>query len=271
MPKIILKNLWVLMAVVCTFANAQPFNNPPKDLTATPVAYEPLREADIAYQLNLERIIDTREKQNLALNWPKNSLKHVVIKAILKGEVDAYYTDSFSSKIADTSFAKIGRRCWIEEVICPGSDDPTDVCDTFICEDLDYDKLLKWKIIEQWYFDNEQSRMIPRIVGLALMYRPIVAGFELPETPMFWVKYDEVRPTLAKNKILNPKNVQASMSYDHFFSGRYFSSYITKYPNVHDMQISEMEEFADNNTAALLEAEKAKQRLFEMEHDQWEY
>ncbi len=271
MPKIKLKNLWGLLVAVCTFASAQPFNNPPQDLTAQAVSYEPLREADIAFQWTIERIIDTREKQNLALNWPKNSLKQVLINAILNHEVRAYFTDSFSTPIPDTTFVNIGQSCRIEEIICPGSDDPADICDTLICDPLDYDKLLKWKVIEQWYFDKEQGRMIPRIIGMALMYRPVVAGLELPETPMFWVKYNEVRPILAKNKIFNPKNEHASISYDHFFNARKFSSYITKYPNAHDLQIGEMEEYADNNTAALLKAEETKRRLFEMGHDQWEY
>jgi gliding motility associated protien GldN len=271
MPKLKLKNLWVLMAMVCTFATAQPLNSPPQDLTTTPVELEPLRQADIAFQWTIERIIDTREKQNLALNWPKNSLKNILFKAILNGEITAYENDSFTTTIADTSLAKKGEYCYLQTVVCEGSDDASDLCEVLVCDPLDYDKLVKWKVIEQWYFDKEQSRMIPRIIGLALMYRPIVAGLELPETPLFWVKYDDARPALAQNKILNPKNEQASMSYDHFFNGRYFSSYIIKYPNVHDYYIGEMEEFADNNTAALLQAEETKKKLFEMEHDQWEY
>lgn len=271
MPKFILKNLWVLMLLVCPLAKAQPFNNPPQDLTAAPVALEPLREADIAFQWTVERVIDTREKQNLALNWPKNSLRNVLMRAILEGEVTAYTNDSFSTTMADTTLATRGEYCRIIQVICPGSDDPTDLCDQYVCDPPDYEKMVKWRVIEQWYFDKEQSRMIPRIIGMALLYRPVVAGLELPETPLFWVKYDEARTVLAKNKILNPRNEQASISYDHFFQARQFSSYITKYPNVHDLRINEMEEYADNNMAALLQAEKMKQRLFETEHDLWEF
>lgn len=271
MPKTNLKNLWVLMALVCSFATAQPFNNPPQDNTASPVELEPLRQSDIAFQWTVERIIDSREKQNLSLNWPKNSLKNVLFSAILRGELTAYENDSFATTISPSVLAEKGEYCHIIEVICPEFNDPSILCDSTVCEPLDYDKLVKWKVIEQWYFDKEQGRMIPRIIGMALLYRPIVAGLELPETPLFWVKYDDARPALAKNKILNPKNEQASMSYDHFFNGRYFSSYIIKYPNVHDYYIGEMEEFADNNTAALLHSEEAKKKLFEMEHDQWEY
>lgn len=271
MPKLKLKNLWVLLAGVCTFATAQPFNNPPQDLTAQAVAHEPLRETDIAFQWTVERIIDSREKQNLALNWPKNSLKNVLFKAIFNSELTAYQNDSFATVIPDTVLAKKGEYCYLTMAPCPDATDPTDVCEVQVCDPLEHDKLVKWKVLEQWYFDKEQGRMIPRIIGLALLYRPIVAGLELPETPLFWVKYDEARAVLAKNKIFNPKNEQASISYDHFFNGRYFSSYIIKYPNVYDMYIGEMEEYADNNTAALLKAEERKQHLFEIEHDQWEY
>ncbi len=268
MPKFIKNQLWVLLLPLCFVANAQ-FNTPPRDMTATPVAFEPLRQADIAFQWTVERIIDTREKQNLALNWPQNPLRNIMYNSVLTGQVPAYRNNQFTEAIPDTAIVHIGEYCYNVEIPC--SDDYESVCDTFICDPLDIEKAVKWKVVEQWYFDSEQSRMIPRIIGLALMYRPIVGGLELPETPVFWVKYDDLRPALAQNQILNPHNEAASISFDHFFNARLFSSYIVKYPNVYDLPIGAMEEFADNNTAALLQAEKMKQKLFETEHDLWEF
>lgn len=269
MPKINKKNLWVLGVLLCLFTNAQVFTNPPKDMTAKPVAYEPLRAADVAFQWTVERIIDTRERQNLALNWPKNPLRNVLCQAVLTGQVPAYRNNEFSEVIPDTAIAGIGEYCHLEQYVC--GDDEFTLCDTMICDPLDLEKLYKWKIVEQWYFDSKQSRMVPRIIGLALMYRPIVAGLELPETTVFWVKYEDLRPTLAQNLVINPANQASSVSMDHFFQARLFSSYIIKYPNVHDLSIGDMEEYADNNTAALLHAERMKQKLMETEHDLWEF
>jgi hypothetical protein len=57
----------------------------------------------------------------------------------------------------------------------------------------------------------------------------------------------------------------------HFFEKRMFSSYIIKQSNEFDYSIKYYEEFKDNPFGALLEAENLKQKLFEMEHDLWEY
>ena len=57
----------------------------------------------------------------------------------------------------------------------------------------------------------------------------------------------------------------------HFFEKRMFSSYIIKWSNAYDYKIADYEEFKDNNMAALLEGERIKHKLFEMEHDLWEY
>jgi gliding motility associated protien GldN len=269
MPEFIKKNLWGLLLLVCPFVSAQPLPDPTRDMTAVPVAYEPLREADAAFQWTLERIIDTREKQNLALNWPQNNLRTLVYQAVLTGQVPAYKNNEFKDIYADTTLMRLGEYCHYINIPC--ADNPDDVCDSFVCEPVELERMVKWKIVEEWIFDKEQSRMIPRIVGLALMYRPIAAGIELPETPLFWVKYDDLRPQLAQNRILNAHNERASVSFDHFFQARLFSSYVTKYPNPHDYQISEMEEFADNPVAALYESEKTRLKLFETEHDLWEY
>jgi hypothetical protein len=50
-----------------------------------------------------------------------------------------------------------------------------------------------------------------------------------------------------------------------------FSSYIVKEANQYDNFIKDYEEFKDNGLAALLDAERIKQELFEFEHDLWEY
>lgn len=263
--------LWGVVTLVCTFANAQPLPEPTRDVTATAVPYEPLREADAAFQWTLERIIDTREKQNVALNWPQNSLRELVYKAVLTGQVPAYKNNEFTETYADTTIPSLGRYCHIVYTLCPDAVDPEDLCEQTICEEPDLEKMTKWRIVEEWIFDSEQSRMIPRIVGMALMYKPIAAGVELPETPLFWVKYDDLRPQLAQNKMLNVHNERANVSFDHFFQARLFSSYVTKYPNAFDLPISQMEEFADNSLAALYQSEQIRLKLMETEHDLWEY
>jgi hypothetical protein len=72
-------------------------------------------------------------------------------------------------------------------------------------------------------------------------------------------------------EVFNRQNDAARLTYDDWFEQRLFSSYIIKQSNEHDNKIKEYDEFKDNGVAALLEADRIKQELFEKEHDLWEY
>ena len=59
--------------------------------------------------------------------------------------------------------------------------------------------------------------------------------------------------------------------YDDFFEQRVFTSYIVEEPNVFQYAITDFEEFSADKFAAILESEKIKNKLFEWEHDLWEW
>lgn len=103
------------------------------------------------------------------------------------------------------------------------------------------------------------------------MYKPVYGGIELSEQPMYWIKYEELRPLMVNNEIFNPYNDASRLSYDDFFEMRMFSSYIVKESNMYDLDIDDFEEFKDNGIRALLESDRIKNDLFIMEHDVWEY
>ena len=73
---------------------------------------------------------------------------------------------------------------------------------------------------------------------------------------------------LSKAEVFNHrKNDAARFTYDDIFHKRFFSSRIVKESNKYDRKISEYKEGID----ALLEAEKIKEEIFNLEHDLWEY
>ncbi len=72
-------------------------------------------------------------------------------------------------------------------------------------------------------------------------------------------------------EVSNRVNDAARLTYDDWFEGRWFSSYIVKKANQYDNAIKDFADFRDNGVAALLEAESIKNELFEYEHDLWEY
>ena len=85
---------------------------------------------------------------------------------------------------------------------------------------------------------------------------------------LFWIYFPECRKILATKEQFNLNNgTAARLSYDDVFMKRMFSSYIYKEENVYDRSIGQYAAGVD----ALLEAEKAKAKLFEFEQSLWEY
>jgi gliding motility associated protien GldN len=276
--KSIIKYIGVFILLFAGFANAQQnfedFTFPHdavKERKAIPYPF--LREADVAYQKRVERIVDTREKQNLCLTWPRNHMGKIIFSKVLDGTLVPYRNDSLSSIF--TSEEVTDRGAIKEQKQVPNPDNPDDIydlIDTTIVTEFDPEKIQKWRIMEDWIFDTRHSVMIVRIIAIAPLFKPIAAGLELPETPLFWVRWDETREEVMTNQeMFNPFNDAARISMAHFFEKRMFSSYIIKESNAYDYMIRDYEEFKDNSMAALLEGEKIKQKLFEQEHDLWEY
>ena len=236
------------------------------------VPYPHLREADVAYQKRIERIIDSREKQNVVLNWPRNHFGTLIYKNVLEGNLPAYRNDSLFSIYTSEEVQERGVVKEPTQIVDPNNpDDPYALIDTTITTPFDPVKIIKWRIMEDWIFDKKHSTMIVRIIAIAPMYKPNIGGVELPEQPLFWIKYDEARKILVNQELFNRNNDASRISLDHFFQKRMFSSYVIKKSNEFDYALSDYDEFKDNGLALLQESEKIKNELFIMEHDLWEY
>ncbi|MER3464477.1 MAG: gliding motility protein GldN, partial [Chitinophagaceae bacterium] len=133
--------------------------------------------------------------------------------------------------------------------------------------------IVKYRIKEDWVFDREASRMFVRIIGIAplkIQYAPD-GKTERGTIPLFWIYYPDLRPTLAKYEVYNPKNMgMGRMTWEELFESRMFSSYITKstLDNPFNRNIKNV---IKDPILALLEGENIKDRIFNYEQDLWSY
>ena len=110
-----------------------------------------------------------------------------------------------------------------------------------------------------------------RIVGLCPLQEgqdEVTGRLDGSYNPLFWVRFEEARNILVNAEAFNlMKNDAERRTYDDIFWKRMFSSVIVKEANVMDRKISEYMIGLD----ALLEAERVKAEIFNIEHDLWEY
>ncbi|MEX0968724.1 MAG: gliding motility protein GldN [Bacteroidia bacterium] len=239
-----------------------------KERRAIPFRY--VREADAVWSKRIERIIDTREKKNLPLKWPKNPLNKIVYSAATDGSLTAYRNDSLSSIFTPEEVLERGGSESVVQIY-PDPDDPYYYIDSIVYNPYQPEKIIKFRMMEDWIFDKQSGLFFSRIIGIAPIFKPEIEGAELPEQPLFWLKWDELRDYLVNYEIFNRHNDAARLTYYDFFEMRLFSSYIVREPNEFDYSIKDFEEFKNDPFAALLESEKIKSELFQWEHDLWQY
>jgi gliding motility associated protien GldN len=246
----------------------------------TPLPYEHLRWDDALYAEKVWRELDLREKMNKPFVYEAQDdngsqvFVNMLLNAIKKGDVTAFNTmdDRFTTPM---TLAEI-------EQLTQGSADTSEVRDIndpnkikeYVVTRASFDakSITKIRIKEEWVFDREASRMFVRILGIAPVKVQYNAnGTERGTTPLFWVYYPDLRPTLAKYEVYNPKNMGASrMTWEELFESRMFSSYITKstLDNPGNRNIKQM---MKDPILALLEGDNIKERIFNYEQDLWSY
>ena len=135
------------------------------------------------------------------------------------------------------------------------------------------DSVYKYLLKEEVVFDKESSRLYTRILGIAPeMPLTLSDGTSLGTMrKLFWIYYPDLRQTLAKYEVYNPKNFGARMSWEDLFESRMFSSYITKTTLDNPFDQSLKDKYGKNSLYVLLEGESIKDKIFNYEQSLWSY
>ena len=260
--------------------------------------YPDINEKDIVWSRTVWREIDLRQKINHHFYYPaisdrthlnpeKMSLIDVIMESIqkdgvlynstlrvFKAEQNAKSGKEFAyGELSEQEKLALGRG---PELIDQQFDslgvallDEFDafVFDTVIGSSFDRTIVKTWKVKEEWYFDKHRSTMDVRIIGLCPVQYVEESGSIVPRD-MFWIYFPDFRNTLVKTKVTNfTKNNAQERSYLGIFEKRMFGSRIIQESNIMNRSIPDYMIGLD----ALLESERIKEEIFNIEHDMWEY
>lgn len=246
-------------------------------VTRTPLAYPFLREADVAWQKRVWRLIDLNEKMNLPLRYPRSkemaerrSLVDIIMDAVAEGSLTAYDDEEFTLPITMKEVeSKGGARTDTIRMTRP--DPPYEEYDTVIAKEFTRDNVIAYRIKEDWFFEKQRSVMEVRIIGFSPLVLARNEAGEVREgnlkLPLFWVYYPEARKLLANAECFNRYNDSERRSFDDIFQKRMFSSIIIKESNTPNIRIEDYRQGLN----ALLESERIKNDISNFEHDMWEY
>lgn len=241
-----------------------------------PLEYENLRDDDNVWSEFLWLEIDAREKQNQSFMYQGKDdngdrrFFSIMLNAIKNDSVTAFSPDNdrFTTPLTTDQIFNL----------TVGALDTVDVTDpvTGAVEKVitkkskfSADSVYTFRIKEQVIFDKEASRLFTRIIGIAPVAHQVIGNVSVPRI-LFWIYYPDLRATLAKQDVYNPKNFSSRMTWEELFEGRFYSSYIVKTSsnNPNDQYLNAM---IKDPLFRLLEGENIKTRIFNYEQDLWEY
>ncbi len=209
----------------------------------------PTHDADLDYMRKIYRQIDLSKPANTPLYYPEDvvdgqeNLFRLILRLVVDGSIPAYeyldgreaFTDKYRINVADML-----DRFDIYYQKAKGS---TERNPKFTIEEADVPtgQVQKYYIIEKWEFDKRANKMKTRVEAICpVLTRTGDFGGETP-FPMFWVKFDVLRPWLAQNYVfLNDDNNLPRYSIDDYFNLGMYEGDIYKTQNLRNLSMIQM-------------------------------
>lgn len=250
-----------------------------------PLPYGYVDERDVLWSKTTWEIIDLDERVNFPLYYPidtnnigadRRSLYDVLVRNIKDGNIEHVYSDSYftekrtlndiSASLRYTDTTDAGIRQFNAE---------GRVDDEYIRKfDLGAADILEWHIRGYWYLDKRQGELKYRLLGLAPV-APEARSLAFPDqqtdkVELFWVWFPSARKVLHEAKAFNRLNTSQPISFDHILNSRRFNGIIYREDNVQgDRQVKDY--ISDNALMQLLESDRIKERIRNLEMDMWNY
>lgn len=222
------------------------------------VPYAPLRQADVAWERRVWRVVDLHDPMNHPLLSPQEEVKGcwgllAILRNTLLGEGGITAYDPGPLAEDDTFKIPFSREDLLH--LYAGLDSSP------------FRAMTRLMIKEDWVFDKQRSVMEVRIIGIAPMVEVRGADGELRgHIPLFWLYYPECRYVFSRWPALQAKGGQR-LSYEELFAQRRFRSVIAKVSTTQGRMIAGYTMGLD----ALLESEHFREQLEQVGFDLWNY
>ncbi|WLD24164.1 gliding motility protein GldN [Flavobacterium dauae] len=245
-----------------------------------PMPYEYVNPRDVIFEKMVWEVLPLDQKQNLVYYFPleeTNNRKpffNILKEAIMAKKITkVYQDDDFKYPLnvdkLDEKFYRIDTLAeGIDQYILEGKID-----DQYIDKiELRPTDVKEYRIKGMWYLDRNAGELKYRLLAIAPIVTDIYSkGKDFEQAvPMFWIFFPDARETLYNADAYNEKNPAMQTNYDYLLNARKFAGTIYKADNIYgDREISDY--VRENAMMQLLEAERIKESIRNLEDDLWNY
>lgn len=206
-------------------------------------------DADLAWMREIYRQIDLTKPDNAALYFPEDvidgqeNLFRLMLRLVVDGEIPAY--EYLDGREIFTDKYKINVRDMLDRFGIYYTEDKgsTEKNPKFVIEEADVPttQVLNYYVIEKWEFDRRSNEMKMRVVAICpVLNRSSDFGGDA-RYPMFWVKFDALRPYLAQQYVfISDDNNLPQYSLDDYFNMEMYKGDIYKTKNLRNLSLVQM-------------------------------
>lgn len=210
----------------------------------------PMSDADLSWMRVIYRQLDLTNDKNAPLYYPEEptadqeSMFRIIMRLLANNQVAAYeyldgrevFTDQYRIKVKDML-----ERFHILYSEAKGS---TEKNPKFTIEESDVpaNEVLSYYLLERWVFDSRSNRMKTTVEAICpVLHRAGDFGGEPIKYPMFWIKFDVLRPYLTQQYIfVDDDNNLPKYTYDDFFQLAMYEGDIYKTRNLKNKSMMQL-------------------------------
>lgn len=232
---------------------------------------EDISPADIPWMRVIYRSLDLTQEKNMPLYYPEEptekqeNLFRLIMRLLLENKISAY--EYLDGREVFTDQYKMNLKDMLDKfhILYEEKEGRTSKSTRYIVDDSDVpsNEVLSYYIREKWIFDQRNSGLTSVIEAICpILHRVGDFGGEAMKYPMFWVKYDDLRPYMAQQYILtsNDNNIQ-NYTYDDYFKMRMFQGEIYKTTNLRNMSLMQLYDTKEKQDSARAGIEKQLQNF----------
>lgn len=210
---------------------------------------KPTHDADLSYMKQVYRRLDLEKGANAALYYPEDvidgqeNLFRIIFRLVMDGKIPAYEYLDGREIFTDQYKVNVGEMLSRFGIYAQQAKGSTERNPKYIIEEADVPtgQVLNYYILERWEFDRRSNSMKTTVEAICpVLNRYGDYGGEA-RYPMFWVKFDELRPYLAQQFVfISDDNNIPQYSLDDYFNLGLYDGEIYKTRNLRNQSLAQM-------------------------------